>query len=347
MRAESRLSNRRQLIIRAIVSEYIVSASPVSSEHIVRKYRLDASPATVRNDMMALEEEGYIQRPHTSAGAVPLERAYRLYVESLREARELPAQEQILIQHLFHQVEMHLDEWTRLAAAVLSRIARNAALVTVPKPPECRFKHMELISVQDFLALLVLVLKEARLKQQLLSLGAASTQEEMSVTANRLNALYGSLSAAEIEKAKAESSPLEQQVSRSVVQMMQLDDRQGYEEIYLDGLRHVLSQPEFVGQTRWQGLLEILEERSLLKTVLPDLAQGQGVTVLIGDENREESIRDCSLVVSRYGLPGEMSGVLGVLGPMRMRYDYTIATVRYMATLMSALVGELYGRARN
>lgn len=347
MRAESKLSERRQTIIKAIVSEYIATATPVASENIVRKYNIDASPATVRNDMVVLEEEGYIQRPHTSAGAVPMERAYRQYVESLLETRELPPQEQILIQHLFHQVEMHLEEWTRLAATVLSRMAHNAALVTIPKSPKCRYKHMELVSVQEFLALLVLVLKEARIKQQLLSLETACTQEEMWRVANRLNSLYHTLTSNQIGKLKAELSPVEKQVTGNVVYLMSADDRQGYEDVYLDGVRHMLAQPEFAGQERWRGLLEILEERSLLKALLPVLAEGEGVKVLIGDENREEGIRDCSLVVSRYGIPGEVSGVLAVLGPMRMRYDYTIATVRYMASLMSDLVGELYGRGRN
>lgn len=347
MPAESRSLNRREVIIKAIVSEYIVSATPVSSESIVRKYKLSASPATVRNDMMALEEEGYIQRPHTSAGAIPMERAYRYYVQSLLETRELPPEEQILVQRLFHQVETHLEEWTRLAAAVLSRLARNAALVTVPKSPQCRFNHMELVSVQEFLALLVVVLKGARLKQELLSLDTGFTQEEMWAAANRLNSIYQPLNASQIARLNVELSPLEKQVTGSIVHLMQADDKQKYQDIYLDGLRHMLSQPEFAGQARWRGLLEILEERSLLKALLPDLGEGPGVRVLIGDENREESLRDCSLVVTRYGIPGEVTGVLGVLGPMRMRYEYTIATVRYISSLMSDLVGDLYGRGKN
>ncbi len=347
MRAESRLSNRRRIIIKAVVSEYIVSAQPVSSETIVRKYKLDASTATVRNDMVALEEEGFIHRPHTSAGAVPLDRAYRYYVESLLETRELPSQEQILIQHLFHQVETHLGEWTRLAAAVLSRISQNAALVTVPKSTQCRFKHVELVSVQEVLALLVLVLREARVKQQLLSLDVACSQDEMWSVANRLNGMYRSLTSVEIAGLKVELSPIEKQVTRNIVELMEADDSSQYEDIYLHGVRHMLSQPEFVGQALPLGLMEVLEERSLLNGMLPDMTQEEGVKVVIGDENREEGIRDCSLVVSRYGIPGEIGGLLGVLGPTRMRYDYTIATVRYMSTLMSELVSELYGRAKN
>lgn len=347
MRAESNLSQRRRAIIRAIVAEYTVSATPVASESIVRKYKLDASPATVRNDMMVLEEEGYISRPHTSSGAVPLGPAYRYYVESVLETRDLPPQEQILIQHLFHQVETHLEEWTRLAAALLARMAHNAALVSVPKSPRSRFKHIEIIGIQELLALLVLVLREARVKQQLLAFDTAFSQEEMSTAANRLNDAYRSLTSVQISRMKLELTPLENQITGNVVYLMRGEDERDYQDIYLHGLRHMLSQPEFAGEARWRRLLEVMEERSLLRGLLPDMGETEGVKVLIGDENRDEMIRDCSLVVSSYGIPGEISGVLGVLGPMRMRYDYTIATVRYMSTLMSGLVAELYGRRKN
>ncbi len=347
MRAESNLSQRRQEIIKAIVAEYTASAVPVASESIVRKYKLDASPATVRNDMMVLEQEGYIHRPHTSAGAVPLERAYRFYVESLLETQVLPEQERIMIQHLFHEVETHLEEWTKLAAALLARMAQNAALVTVPKSPRSRFKRLELVSIQDFMALLVLVLKEARIKQQLLSLDKGCSQDDMLTVSNHLNGLYQAMTSTQISKLKTDLTPLERQVTRNVVYLMQGEDRQDYEDIYLYGLRHMLSQPEFVGPARWRGLLEIMEEHSMLKGLLPDIGEADGVKVVIGDENRDENIRDCSLVISRYGIPGQISGVLGVLGPMRMRYDYTIATVRYMSSLMSGLVGELYGKEHN
>lgn len=347
MKIVSRLTARREAILRAIVGEYIATALPVPSETMVQKYKLDVSPATVRNEMVVLEKEGYISRPHTSAGGIPLERGYRYYVESLLETRELPARERLMIQHLFHQVERHLEEWTRLAAAISARLASNAALATIPKAPQCRFRHMELIALQEFVALLVLVLQEARLKQQLLALDAAYSQEQLWAVANHLNSTYGGLSSGQIAKLKVELSPLEKDVTKTVTSVMQAEDKQEYEELYVDGLRHILRQPEFSREARWQALLEILEERSLARALLPSLGEEEGVRVFIGDENRDEAIRDCSLVVSQYGVPGEISGVIGVLGPMRMRYGYTIATVRYVSALMSELVAGLRGQREN
>ena len=347
MKTVSRLTARREAVLKAIVGEYIATALPVPSETIVQKYKLDISPATVRNEMVVLEKEGYISRPHTSAGGVPLDRGYRYYVESLLETRELPAKERLLIQHLFHQVESHLEEWTKVAAAISSRMASNAALATIPKAPQCRFKHMELVALHEFVALLVLVLQEARLKQQLLALDAAYSQEQLWAAANHLNSTYGGLTSRQVAMLKVELSPLEKQVARTVTSVMQTEDKQEYEELYVDGLRHILRQPEFAREARWQALLAILEERSLAKALLPSLGDEEGVRVFIGDENRDEAIRDCSLVVSRYGVPGEISGVIGVLGPMRMRYDYTIATVSYISALMSELVAELRGQDKN
>ena len=144
------LSPRTEIILKSIINWYIDHAVPVSSQNLVHDYDLGVSSATVRNEMAFLEQEGYIIRPHTSAGSIPSDKGYRFYVASLDEAA-LPISEQRMINHLFHQVEGRMDEWLSLAASVISRLSQNTAVITVPKPADCQFRHMELVSLSRML----------------------------------------------------------------------------------------------------------------------------------------------------------------------------------------------------
>jgi heat-inducible transcriptional repressor len=336
------LTSRRQRILNIIISEYISKGVPVSSDVVARK-GLGVSPATIRNEMMELEDEGYITHPHTSAGRIPTDKGYRHYIESLMSYFQLSPAEQFLIRHQFHQVERAVEEWTRLAASILSGMVRNAAIVTLPKPVEPRLKHLELISLHETLALLVLVLREAKLRQQLLTLDEAVSQEELSACARKLTSAYAGSTASEISAKELKPSPLEEQVVRAILQIMQAEEEEEYEEPYVDGLRHMLKQPEFASRDRMAAIMEVFEQRSLLKLFLPRLLTGEGVRVVIGRENKEDVMRDCSVVIARYGIPGEVSGALGVMGPTRMPYERAIPTVHFVSKVMSELVSELYG----
>lgn len=334
---------RKDTILKIIVREYIAGAIPVGSETIARKYGLGVSPATIRNEMARLEEKGYILRRHTSGGGIPSDKGYRYYVESMVDEGEMPMEEQLMISHLFHQVERELEQWTVLAAALLARIVNSMAIVTSAKAVESRLKHIELVTVHDFLALLIVLLHEAKLKKQLLAFNKAISQEELTLVSNRLNAAFRGLAGTEILTRGLELSPVEGQVTKSLVRMMEEEDEQRYEEPRIDGLRHMLLQPEFGSGEKLLSLMEVLESGRLARFILPQVVAEGGVRVIIGAENREYAMRDCSMVVTQYGIPGEVSGVLGVLGPTRMQYGRAISAVRYMGSLMSSLVAELYG----
>jgi len=336
------LTRRREAILKIIVAEYISKSLPVSSE-VVAHRGLGVSPATIRNEMIELEEEGYITHPHTSAGRIPMDKGYRHYIESLMGDVRLSPEEQFLIRHQFHQVERAVEEWTRLAAAILSSMVRNVALVTLPKPVEPRLKHLELVSLHEFLVLLVLVLREAKLRQQMITLEEAVSQEGLSVSARRLSSAYVGLTASQISAKGLKLSQVEEKVAKTVVQMMQAEEGEEYEEPYVDGLRHMLRQPEFASSSRMAAIMEVFEQKSLLKSFLPGVLTGEGVRVLIGRENKEDVMRYCSVIISRYGIPGEVGGAIGVMGPTRMKYERAIPTVDFLSTVMSELVGELYG----
>ena len=339
------LSPRAGTILKSIAGQYIVKGMPVSSQSITTDYELGVSPATIRNEMVHLEQEGYIIRPHPSAGSIPSDKGYRYYVETLTDI-ELPLTEQRLISHLFHQVEKELEEWLRLAAALTARFVQNVAVVTMPKPVNCRFKHIELVALQDSLALVVLVLRGARVKQQLVTFDQVITQPELTTTANKLNAAYSGLSRPQILAKATELSTTEQPVTDCLLKIMQAEDEQEYEEPYLDGLHFMINQPEFVLSHRVLALMELIEQRNLLKAIIPPEPVSRGVQIIIGKENKAEVIRDYSVVIRQYGLPDEAVGTICIVGPTRMPYARAISTVGYLSSVLSELVAELYGGKR-
>src|SRR6266705_2618797 len=184
------LSLRKQQILRALVEEYIYTATPVASETLVRKYTLDFSSATVRHELAGLEEANLIYQPHTSAGRVPTDLGYRYFVEHLMEESALPLDEQRLIRHQFYQVQDQLDQWVRLTASVMAQLLHSAAVMSSPRAITGHLKHFEVLSVTDLSALLVLVLTDGSVKQQRLLLDRPIQQAELSSAASRLNELY-------------------------------------------------------------------------------------------------------------------------------------------------------------
>lgn len=287
------------------MGQYITRATPVPSQSITNDPDLGVSAATIRNEMAYLEQEGYITRPHTSAGSVPSDKGYRCYVTTLRDV-QLPLTEQRTINHLFHQVEKDLDAWLNLATTLIAQMVQNAVIITLPKPEACHIKHLELVSLHDFLVLVILVLSGAHLRQQLITFDHVIPQEELSAISQKLRAAYAGLTAAQINAQYQELSTMEQEITDCLVSVMETEDGQGYEEHYLDGLRFALNQPEFTHNPRMtHTLMELVDQRKLMKSILPEGAFGNEGQVIIGKENRSESIQYYSVVIARYGLPGE------------------------------------------
>ncbi len=335
---------RRRAILNIIVAEYITTALPVASETILRNYQLGVSSATIRNDMAYLEKEGYITKPHTSAGSMPLASGYRHYVESISKDIELPLEEQSRIRDSFHNVEEEVERWLKLAADLMSRLVGNAAVVTFPKAKQCRIKHLELVSLHEFLALLILVLSETVLKQQLLSFSQPVTQEQLTSVANKLNAGYAGLTSSQVSAKKFVSTSEEQRVTEAVVDMMATEDELEYHATYLEGLRLMLGQPEFIGKDRMLRIMELMEARDWLKTVLHRQLETERVQVVIGEESHDEALKDLSLVLCRYGIPKRVRGTIGVIGPTRMDYRRAISTVGYMSDVLTYLLAGVCGK---
>ncbi len=342
------LTERRRRVLKTVIQHYIDTANPVASHELASE--IGVSSATVRNEMSALEEAGLLMQLHTSAGRVPTDMGYRYFVENLMERASLTAQEQRTIKHQFYQVRSDLDQWIHLAAAVLARTVRSAALVTPPRSYESRFKHLELISINDNTILLVLVLQDSTIKQQTLSSEEPYTQEQLGRIAGRLNSLCEDATAtvvSELSSSSASLAPplisLEIHVLELVARAMSLFEDQMNELIHHDGLLEMLEQPEFMQVARVREVLSILQGGTMLDSLIPQALASDGVQVVIGGEHGRDELRDYSVILSRYGVDGEVAGVLGVIGPRRMPYPRSISTVRYIANVMSDLLTDLYG----
>jgi heat-inducible transcriptional repressor len=337
------ISPRSGKILQYIVGEYIDRAAPVPSQDIADNADLGVSPATIRNEMAFLEREGFLIRPHTSAGCIPSDAGYRYYVQEIQDAT-LPWEERRRISHTFHQVEREVEAWVSLSASLLAQSAQNVAVVSLPRSTDCKLKHLELIAVHEERALAVVVLDGARVKQKLVSFDRDVTQADLFVVSSKLNAAYDGLTAGQIAAKDIPQEPLEKQAADHLVDIMKSEDSREYQEPYLEGWHFMLNQPEFAQSEQMRTLMELVERRGLLRVIAPTALDEPGVHVIIGKENKDEAIQNCSVVVCQYGLSEEATGTIAVVGPTRMPYRRTIPTVYYLSAVLSQLVAGLYGR---
>ncbi len=337
------LTQRQKTLLLLIIRDYIDSAQPVGSKRLAEHYRLNLSPATIRNEMAALTEMGYLRQPHTSAGRVPTEEGYRYFVSEMMQEAELPESVQHTILHQFHQSRPELDQWMTLAASILAHQSQGMSVVTAPHAEQVKYKHVELISTQGRQVLMVLVMVGGEVYQQILTLAEPVPQERLSQTAARLNSLLAGLTLDDIASLAACPDALDQDILLLILQHMRRAASSISGEIYTDGLTNVLSEPEFSDSDEARKALKIFEEHSTLQNLLARTTINSsigGLQVLIGGEGEWEELRQCSMVIARYGVPGLLTGALGVLGPMRMAYARTIPTVRYVAEVLSDLVSD-------
>ena len=336
------ITDRQRQILKLIVQEYVQRGRPVGSKALTERYALGVSAATIRNEMAELETNGFLQALHTSGGRVPTDLGYRYFVHTLMDAPELPSSDQITIRHQFRQVEAQVEQWVELAAVVLAETAGSVSVVTAPRPVTARLRHLELIALQPQTALLILVTQDSMVRQVMLRWPEETTQRELSALADEMAAELGGLSGADIDVRGDVLTGAKRFVAERIATTMTGLDAVEQVEVRQSGLENVLTQPEFAGAES-QALLEILRGGGFLSAMLPQVEHGSGVQVFIGDENPSSELRRFGVVLATYGVGGEVSGLLGVLGPTRMAYGRSISSVRYMAHLMSGLVADLYG----
>lgn len=343
MRAPDELAERRRRILNIVIQEYVQTAQPVGSGTIAQNYDLGVSAATIRNDLAFLEEEGLLTHPHTSAGRVPTDAGYRYFVQHLLTESELPQDERRAIRVQFKQARQELDQWLRLSTSVLARTSQSAALATAPRSAKSHFKHLELVGIHDTKVLLVLVLQDGTVKQQLLDLDKPMEQRELSQVSNELNDHLTRANTETITSKYGLLSPFARQVAVLLCEIMERIDSLVSGQIYRDGLVQILEAPDFAAADHMRKIVRVFEQRTLLEQILGEYPDGTtDIQVVIAGEGRYAELQDISLVIQRYGITDRATGVVGVIGPLRMPYGRTISAVRFVSGLMSEMVEDMY-----
>ena len=338
------LDPRARQVFGAVIREYIATAEPVASAQLVRGYRLDVSTATVRNELAALEDAGLLTHPHTSAGRVPTDLGYRYFIETLMPSPSLRADEQVTVSHQFQQALQDTAAWLRVAASSLARLTAEASIVTPPASKRSTLRHVEVVPIHERRVLLVVVVEGGAVHQQVFELGTPTTAEHLRRLSSRLTESLGGATATKVQAAISAESGVDAEITRALARILEDYETFRAREVYVDGFQNILAQPEFAETDRSRAMLSLFEDHTRLAEILPlDLGDGE-VHITIGREHRHESLRDCSLVVGRYGASGDVVGFVGVLGPTRMDYARSIGAVRYVGSLMSDLVHVLEGR---
>lgn len=335
------LTRRQEEILALIIRAYSQKPEPIGSKFLVETYNLNFSSATIRNEMAALEELGYLAAPHTSAGRIPTENGYRYFVKHNLHNGDLSTNEQRNITERLQLPPLGTEQWMRLAATILSRTAHTASLVTPPTAQIGRFKHIELIAIQGRLVLMVLVMQDGMVQQRMLTLPDSLPQATLSDAASRINAQCVDLAANDILMKAIQLPVLEREVAELAAEAMQRTSTFHSSTVYRDGLSEVINAfPDTDGA---QQMVRVFEERAFLNMILDEYLSPfvEDVQVVIAGEGREE-LSQLSIVLSRYGVPGQMTGAVGLLGPTHINYGRAINTVRYVSSMMTNMLVELY-----
>lgn len=331
---------RRFEVLRAIVADYVSNREPVGSKAIVERHNLNVSSATVRNDMAALEEDGYITQPHTSAGRVPTDKGYRLFVDQLSEIKPLSVAERRAVRTVLDGA-IDLDDVLRRSVRLLAQLTRQVAVVQYPMLTRSTVKHIEVVQITSARLMLVLITDTGRVDQRMVDLGDVCSEE----SATRLRGVLNStLSGERLTEATAKLADLPEEVSVELRDMMtrvctvliESLVEHPEERLVLGGTANLTSHAaEFPSSFR--QVLEALEEQVVVLKLLAAARDPNTITVRIGAENEAEEMRGTSMVSIGYGTPGTLLGGMGVVGPTRMDYPGTMAAVRAVANY----VGEI------
>ena len=332
---------RRLAVLRAIVQDYVATEEPVGSKALVERHGLGVSPATVRNDMAALEDEGYITQPHTSAGRVPTDKGYRLFVDRLTTVKPMSAAEKRAIS-TFLDGAVDLDDVVSRSVRVLSQLTRQVAVVQYPTLSRSTVRHIELVALAPTRLLVVLILSTGRVEQRVVEVADPLDDDVLGDLRARLNqSVAGEVIGDAVTALRSTTHPGESSTFTSVVDVLidAMLDHRSDERVAVGGTANLARYGDSF-DSAVRPLLEALEEHVVLLKLLGEAHDGGTVTVRIGAEGPYEELSSTSVVATGYGPHDEALATLGVVGPTRMDYPGTMAAVRAVARYVSRILDE-------
>lgn len=339
------LTERQKLILSAIVDDYIRSAEPVGSRTISKRGNVAYSPATIRNEMSDLEELGYLEQPHTSAGRIPSNLGYRYYVDHLLQRGNVKPEEMAMLKSVLADRMLQIEQAMQQVASIMSNLTNYTSIVLGPEIFSTSMRHLQLLPLDEHRAVAIIVTNTGHVENKVVSIPEGVPVASIERTVAILNAklkgvplyqlkskLYTEI-AAEMRKHVEE---FEQLIS-TIDSALEQDDQQ---RLYMSGATNMLNQPEFRDVEKVKPFLDLLDQSDLLVQAVTEA--GEGLQVRIGTENTVDAMKDCSLITATYSLHGQPIGVIGVLGPTRMEYGKVIGLLHHFSEDLTDILNKWY-----
>ena len=340
-----KMDERKKRILMAIIRDYILTAEPVGSRTIARKYKLGVSPATIRNEMTDLEELGLIEQPHTSSGRVPSDLGYRYYVDYLMENEKMTMEEEQYVLDEYDKKVKDVGQVIQRTGQLLSQLTNYTSLVLIPRISVSSFKYIQLVLMNPTQAMVLVVLDTGAVNHRMIEVAEEIVQHDLDIISKVLNAKLQGKNMESIKLSLIKDIYLELSVHKQVLNLaMELMDQsltvEKKDKIYLGGVFNILDQPEFHNIEKVKTLLSLLEQEQLLCDLMAGIVS-DGVTVRIGGEINKEAIQGCSMVTSAYQMGGKTMGRIGIIGPTRMEYAKAVSVVEFLTKSLSEVLEKM------
>ena len=338
------LDERKYLILQAIIDDYILTAMPVGSRTISRKSGVGFSPATIRNEMSDLEELGYLAQPHTSAGRVPSNKAYRLYVDHLMKAAKLsPDERERMHEHLISRSKQ-VEGVIRSAADVLSDATKYTSVIVAPKLGTLRIKHVQLVPVADRTALMIIVTSAGIVKDTVIRVPEGLDADDLYSISRMLTQKLADKPLEAVRQAFSELLRNAEQSRKLLGETLAVIEKKletggDASDVVIGGSSNLLEYPEYSDVNKARNFLAVLESKDTVRQLV-SRDGGMEITIRIGPENGRPELNDCSIVTASYRLGDHSTGTLGIIGPTRMNYNRVISVLDFMGRALSDVLSE-------
>jgi len=334
------MEERNKQILTSVINEYVLTAEPVGSRKLAKKYNINLSSATIRNVMSDLEDMGLLHQPHTSAGRIPTEKALRFYVNSILKVKDLKLREKDRIRKRYQFSELEASDIIKQTSEVLSVLSHQMSIISAPKIIGTVLKHIEFIKISTNRILVIFVSQSGFVQNRIVEDKEDISQDELDKYTNYLGDILVGISLEEVrekldEEMQKEKITYDQLLSKALQLSKKALAEELEPELYLGGKINLLESPEFSEVGRMKTLLQALEEKNLLLTLLDKTMDAEGVQIFIGSEVQLSDMQTLSIITSPYRQGKNVVGALGIIGPTRMDYLNLIPIVEYSAQLVT------------
>lgn len=342
------LGERKRKILQAIIDDYITTADPVGSRTIAKKHDLGLSSATIRNEMADLEEMGYLEQPHTSAGRIPSDLGYRLYVDHLMRRYKLTVAE---VKKMQHALELRIQELDRLIQQYSNIVSQFTQYTTVVLPPQMKksaIKHIQLVPIDTNNVLLIMVTDAGIVKNKTLKIYEQVSHDFLNSLSRILNDKLSGLTLEEINLPKIQEIQKEMRSNEGLLIpilniisdiITDIDDM----DVFLGGTTNIFNFPEYKDIERAKEFLSFLEQKKDLYKLLSSVKDNDNISIVIGRENEFMEMRDCSIIMSKYSIGKKIVGTIGIIGPTRMEYAKVVSSLEYLTWHLNHVLVQLFG----